>query len=326
LSSFNFLQLLKSYSSFFRGITLLSSFGRKHLSSSPLVETKLNPYWVTGFVDAEGCFSVIISKRSNLQWRVIVSFEINLHPKDINILYRIKEFFGVGNVTSRKKLAVYRVTAINDLLTVIIPHFTSYPLISQKNSDFQLWATVVNMMNMKQHLDQSGFLSILSYYASINRGMSSTVKLAFPDVIPVERPIVTLPENLNPNWVSGFCAGDGGFSLGIRSNNRVYFRFHIAQHSRDLALLELFIKFFNCGVVYNRPSTARCDFIVQSRDHLCNVIIPHFLDYPLENIKTLDFLDFKRGMDLINSGDINSKMNELRNIISNLNTRRIHDS
>lgn len=182
-------------------------------------------------------------------------------------------------------------------------------------------------MNMKQHLDQSGFLSILSYYASINRGMSPTVKLAFPDIIPVPRPIVTLPENLNPYWVSGFSAGDGGFSLGIRSsNNKVYYSFHIAQHNRDLALLELFIKFFNCGVVYNRPSMDRCDFIVQSKDHLCNVIIPHFLNYPLESIKMLDFLDFQRGMDIIHSGNIDSRMDDLRNIISNLNTKRVHGS
>lgn len=76
----------------------------------------------------------------------------------------MQDFFGV--VTSREKLAVYRVTVINDLLTVIIPHFSSYPLISQKNSDFQLWVTVVNMISMKQHLNQSGFLSILNLLRS----------------------------------------------------------------------------------------------------------------------------------------------------------------
>jgi hypothetical protein len=43
----------------------------------------LNPSWVTGFTDAEGFFSVILSKRSNLKWRIMVSFEINLHVKDI---------------------------------------------------------------------------------------------------------------------------------------------------------------------------------------------------------------------------------------------------
>lgn len=66
-------------------------------------DNSLDPNWVTGFTDAEGCFSVIISKRSNLNWRVQVSFEINLHIKDIAILYLIKILFGVGSVSSRKK-------------------------------------------------------------------------------------------------------------------------------------------------------------------------------------------------------------------------------
>ena len=85
-----------------------------------------------GPTDAEGCFSVIISKRSSLKWRVIVSFEVNLHSKDLEILNRIKYYFGVGSVTTRvdKNISVYRVTRIEDLVRVIRPHFTSYPLIT----------------------------------------------------------------------------------------------------------------------------------------------------------------------------------------------------
>jgi len=145
--------------------------------------------------------------------------------------------------------------------------------------------------------------------------MSSTVKLIFPEVISIKRSIVILPDNLNPYRVSGFSARDGNFSLGIRSSyNKVYFRSHIAQHNRNFALLELFIKFFNCGVVYNRSITGRCDFIVQSKDHLCNIIIPHFSNYPFESIKMLDFLDFKRGMNIVVSGNIDSKIDNIRDI------------
>ena len=61
----------------------------------------LDPSWITGFTDAEGCFSVIFTKRPNLKWRIMVSFEINLHSKDIKILNQIKDYFGVGSVTSR---------------------------------------------------------------------------------------------------------------------------------------------------------------------------------------------------------------------------------
>jgi len=53
----------------------------------------LNPYWVTGFCDAEACFSIIIPIYSEDKWKVRASFEINIHIKDINILYDIKHFF-----------------------------------------------------------------------------------------------------------------------------------------------------------------------------------------------------------------------------------------
>ena len=63
-----------------------------------------------------------------------------MHIKDLYILNRIKDFFGCGSVTFRteRKLAVYRVTKLANLLSVIIPHFLAYPLVSQKQLDFNL--------------------------------------------------------------------------------------------------------------------------------------------------------------------------------------------
>ena len=86
-------------------------------------------------------------------------------------------------------------------------------------------------MVTKQHLTDFGFKTILSYYASINKGLSPKVSSAFPDIVGVEKVQINFPENLHPEWVSGFVAGDGGFSIGIRENTgQIYFRFHIAQH------------------------------------------------------------------------------------------------
>lgn len=44
-------------------------------ASRCLIKNKLDPNWVTGFVDAEGCFSVIIESS---KLKVRISFEINL--------------------------------------------------------------------------------------------------------------------------------------------------------------------------------------------------------------------------------------------------------
>lgn len=57
-----------------RTITHNSSVVNSGLKQGLIKEPCLTPNWVTGFSDAEGCFSVIISKVSALRWRIIVSF------------------------------------------------------------------------------------------------------------------------------------------------------------------------------------------------------------------------------------------------------------
>jgi hypothetical protein len=281
---------------------------KRKLSTNHL-ENKLDPYWVTGFVDAEGCFSVVIEISEIFKRKVRISFEINLHEKDKDILYNIKSFFGVGAVyiRSTKKLAVYRVTNVNLIKNIIIPHFTKYPLISKKRIDFLLWSKVVEMILNKDHLTEKGFLKILSYYASINRGVSKKVLKYYPNISATDKPVINLPDNLNPQWVSGFVAGDGGFSIYIRPakinslSQVVSCRFHIAQHSKDLELMKLFIKFFDCGSVVSRSNikTPRCDFIVQDITCLYDKILLHFDTYPLLNLKQEDYICFKKCMTII---------------------------
>ena len=111
---------------------------------------------------------------------------------------------------------------------------------------------------------------------------------------------ISLPENLNPQWVSGFVAGDGGFSIYIRPakdyvlSEKVSCRFHIAQHVKDLELMKLFIKFFDCGSVGVRSNTTtpRCDFYVQDSTLIIEKILPHFDAYPLLNLKQEDYICF----------------------------------
>jgi len=294
------------------GLLLCSCFAQKDAMASHhvlLPKTKLDPNWVTGFVDAEGCFSIIIEIPKTLKWKVRTSFEINLHEKDQDILYKIKSFFGVGAIYHRpdKKKSVYRVTNVNYIKDVIIPHFTKYPLISKKRVDFLLWSEVIKLILNKDHLQREGFLKILSLYASINKGVSNKVLLYYPNIVPVDKPVINLPDNLNPQWVSGFVAGDGGFSIYVRPAldyvilEKVYCRFHIAQHIKDLELLKLFIKFFDCGVVALRSNlaTPRCDFIVQNTASILDKILPHFDRYPLLNLKEEDYICFKECMTII---------------------------
>ena len=64
----------------------------------------LNPEWITGFTDGEGCFSVQITKSSspNPGFTVKPYFSISLHKKDQEII-DFKDFCSVSSLMKEKK-------------------------------------------------------------------------------------------------------------------------------------------------------------------------------------------------------------------------------
>ena len=99
---------------------------------------KLNPWWVTGFVDAEGCFHVSITKNNklNVGWKVQLFFEITLSKKDKALLEKIKNFFNANLISKHGPQSIqFRVQSIKELQK-FLDHFAKYPLITNKCADF----------------------------------------------------------------------------------------------------------------------------------------------------------------------------------------------
>jgi len=115
---------------------------------------KLHPNWITGFIDAEGCFTLYLDKRKS-KWNVKACFHLELHSRDLNLILQIKSFFdNIGFVNVYSNRVIYRVCKLDDLINVIIPHFDKYNLISQKFADFVIFKEIVKLMKNKEHLNQ----------------------------------------------------------------------------------------------------------------------------------------------------------------------------
>ena len=73
-------------------IKILSNQLNRSSFSTLIHKSKLNPWFITGFTDAEGCFSISIqpSVKMKTNWRVKPVFLIKLHVKDLLILENIK--------------------------------------------------------------------------------------------------------------------------------------------------------------------------------------------------------------------------------------------
>ena len=147
----------------------------------------------------------MVSVLKNLELKTGISveamFSICLHEKDIEILKLLQNYFeGVGTVNKAgKDLVHYRVTSLQYLIKIIIPHFDKYSLTTQKRADFELFKMVVEMMSRGEHLTNKGIQKIVAIKASMNLGLSEELKKAFPTVITVKRPLVEVPKTLDPN-------------------------------------------------------------------------------------------------------------------------------
>ena len=143
---------------------------------------KLNPLFVTGFVDAEGCFAIglFLSSNYKMGYQTKAIFKITLHKKDFNLLSQVKDYFGVGTITKHGDTTIeYRVKSLKDL-DLILSHFEKYPLISQKRSDLELFKFAISLLKNKEHLTKKGFNQILGIKSSMNKGLSEELQLVFP--------------------------------------------------------------------------------------------------------------------------------------------------
>ncbi|XP_014550105.1 hypothetical protein COCVIDRAFT_116458, partial [Bipolaris victoriae FI3] len=129
-------------------------------------------------------------------------FSIELHEKDYNLLKEIKNFFVVGTIIKRIKkgspTAIYSVQSISALKDVILPHFNQYNLLTQKKEDFRLFSLVVHMLYDNQHKNEEGLNKILSYKASMGKGLSKTLLSIFPGIQPTVRNLVLPTKDFNP--------------------------------------------------------------------------------------------------------------------------------
>lgn len=130
-----------------------------------------------------------------------VVFQIGLHRKDLELLKLIKAYFGNAGIISESKsedMCAFRVTSPKQILEQILPHFDKYPLITKKRADYLLFKKIVELMLNQEHLKENGLQEIVNIRASLNLGLSDVLKAAFPNTIPILRPIVTKQEIPHP--------------------------------------------------------------------------------------------------------------------------------
>lgn len=129
-------------------------------------KVKIDPWFLTGFIDAEGTFIVPIRPKTDYKcgWEVLSEFKLGLHLKDLPLLEAIQAYLGgIGkiSVSKTKDVATFIIGSLEDL-AVIIDHLTRYPLITQKSADFKLFKSVVDIKLIGRHTTFDGIQEIVN--------------------------------------------------------------------------------------------------------------------------------------------------------------------
>jgi len=134
-------------------------------------------YWILGFTDGEGCFSVAVIKNETTKFgkQIFPEFVVTQGERSLKALKKIKKFFGCGNIFVNRRydnhnenLYRYCVRSLSDLDRKIIPFFKEYQLQTHKQKDFLIFERVVRMMIKKDHLTMKGRKKILNLISRMN--------------------------------------------------------------------------------------------------------------------------------------------------------------
>ncbi len=143
------------------------------MSADNQQERSLDPWYVTGWFDGEGCFSVSVHPHPGAKfgWIIDPVVQTYQHKDSIVILERIRNFFGCGRIRPKganSNVLTFSIESRRTIQERVIPHFIRYPLQSRKLNDFVLFKEIVETMEKKQHHDVEIFLHLVELAHQMN--------------------------------------------------------------------------------------------------------------------------------------------------------------
>jgi Proton-conducting membrane transporter/NADH-Ubiquinone oxidoreductase (complex I), chain 5 N-terminus/LAGLIDADG endonuclease len=150
----------------------LQAFNAKYKTNINLIDkiNKVSLYngWLSGFTDAEGCFtcSTYLNKTTN---KHIVTVRYIISQKDeIEFSSSLANLIN-GYVSYLKSYSGYNTVVNSTKLSVIIKYLNSFPLKTKKHISYIRWLKVHKLVINKEHLNREGIEKIKCLIKFINK-------------------------------------------------------------------------------------------------------------------------------------------------------------
>lgn len=132
-----------------------------------------NDSWISGFSDAEGSFLGRLRSTKKNQVKTYPNLIFQITQKDKTILEKIRfAFFGNKNLWIKydKSWNGYRFSleSIKNL-NYIVSYFNKYPLKTKKHITFLIWKNILNLMNLKKHLNPKNLNTLKNMISKLNK-------------------------------------------------------------------------------------------------------------------------------------------------------------
>ncbi len=133
-------------------------------------------------------------------------FSIGLSIKDIKLLYKIKEILGCGIIYKYNNVAIFRIKKIKHLLTVILPIFDNYPLLTENKrmNYLKFRDTLLKKVidSQQSSLEEKQIATLL---------LDNTPKVSNIYNMKIESLFDIIDYDCFNNWIVGFTEAEGSF-------------------------------------------------------------------------------------------------------------------
>lgn len=268
------------------------------------IKTNITPWYITGFTDGEGCFSVSITDKGYDKLKVGLQYKVTQKANNEHVLEQFIDYFDTGKIYIDNKITntlKYQVQDINSITNKIIPHFEKYSLNTSKVIDFKDWVSFKDIVIEKYHFNIEGKKQLLNIKNNINNSRSNIIRWCYINSIYKSNVI-----NINPNWLQGFIDAEGSFQFRLAdqvSRNSNYIAanptFEIAQSNHDVQILLSIIDYLHTGYIKPKFNINSIIDTLNSRSvsrYITNnesKIIELLDKYPLKTSKRFDYEDWK---------------------------------
>jgi Proton-conducting membrane transporter/NADH-Ubiquinone oxidoreductase (complex I), chain 5 N-terminus/LAGLIDADG endonuclease len=150
----------------------VKAFNKKYLTDINIIESKqelcLDNAWLSGFTDAEGCFTSSVLT-SSITGKNIVTVRYVISQKDDKEFSQCAALLLNGYITHVKSYNGYNTVVNFGKLNIILNYLTKFPLKTKKLISFNRWLRIYYLVKNKKHLTSAGITIIRVLANNINK-------------------------------------------------------------------------------------------------------------------------------------------------------------